>query len=292
MKFSILIVPGGGSKPVEVRFSLAVWFILGAMLFCAFNFAVLGWNILTIGQKGELAYLKARNEELENALNSVSVRADSLAKSFEQLRERTLALMDLAQVEPPSGLYGVGGTRLSRPVVSMSSPRSLNFYIDSLLVFVREESKAFFKAESVYKAQLNVLRHTPSILPMSGVIFSGFGPRLDPITGQWRIHEGLDICAPIGTPVRATADGRVKFTGNYYGFGRVVIIDHIWFETRYAHLDKILVQEGQKVSRGDIIGSCGRSGRTTGVHLHYEVRVAGKPVDPRNYILPSLVCVD
>lgn len=292
MKFSILIIPAGGSKPAEVKFSLAVWFVLGVMLFCAFNLAVLGWNILTIGQKGELAYLRARNEELENALKSVSVRADSLAKSFEQLREHTLALMDLAQVEPPSGLYGVGGTQLSSPVVSMNSPRSLNFYIDSLLVFVREESKAFFRAESVYKAQLNVLRHTPSILPMSGVIFSGFGPRLDPITGQWRIHEGLDICAPIGTPVRATADGRVKFAGNYYGFGKMVIVDHIWFETRYAHLDKVLVQEGQKVSRGDIIGSCGRSGRTTGVHLHYEVRVAGKPVDPRNYILPSLVCVD
>lgn len=291
MKFSILIIPDDGSKAGEVRFRVAKWLLLGIMLFCAVNFAVLGWNILSLEQKGELAYLRARKSELEAQLDVVSIRADSLAKSFEEIRQYTLALMDLAQTAPPSGVYGVGGTQLSSPIATNSS-RSLNFFIDSLLVFIREEGKALRSAESRYREQLKVLRHTPSVLPMNGHIFSGFGPRLDPITGQWRMHEGIDICAPLGTPVRATADGIVKFAGNYHGFGKVVIIDHIWFETRYAHLDKILVQPAQKVTRGDVIGLCGRSGRTTGVHLHYEVRVAGKPVDPKNYILPSLVCVD
>jgi murein DD-endopeptidase MepM/ murein hydrolase activator NlpD len=112
------------------------------------------------------------------------------------------------------------------------------------------------------------------------VITSPFGvPR-----GRSR-HVGLDLSAPKGTKVRTTADGRVRFAGRWGAFGRIVVIEHgEGFETRYAHLRKIKAKKGDKVGRGDVIGTVGKSGNASGFHLHYEVRRNGVPVDPRSYL--------
>ena len=114
---------------------------------------------------------------------------------------------------------------------------------------------------------------------------SGYGFRRDPKTGGRRMHNGTDFAAPLGTDLFATADGVVTFAGWQSGYGRFIKIQHAFgIETRYAHLSKIRVKVGQKVSRGDHIGDMGSSGRSTGVHLHYEIRVGGKAVNPMIYI--------
>jgi len=114
----------------------------------------------------------------------------------------------------------------------------------------------------------------------SAVVTSEFGaPR-----GKSR-HEGIDLSAPAGTSVTATADGVVAFADRSGDFGRLVIIDHgFGWQTRYAHLKRIKVKEGKKVARGDVIGTIGKSGNATGSHLHYEVRRDGRAVDPRPYL--------
>jgi murein DD-endopeptidase MepM/ murein hydrolase activator NlpD len=108
---------------------------------------------------------------------------------------------------------------------------------------------------------------------------SGFGPR-------WgRMHNGTDFAAPVGTPIYAPADGVVTFAGWSSGYGRLVKIKHDFgIETRYAHQSRIRVKVGQRVSRGDRIGDIGNSGRSTGPHLHYEIRVGGRPINPMIYI--------
>lgn len=114
---------------------------------------------------------------------------------------------------------------------------------------------------------------------------SGFGYRRDPKGAGRRMHAGLDMAAPMGTPIYATADGVVESAGTERGYGRVVRIRHEFgFETVYAHQTKLLVAKGQKVSRGDLIGAMGSTGRSTGVHLHYEVRLEGRPVNPMTYL--------
>lgn len=114
---------------------------------------------------------------------------------------------------------------------------------------------------------------------------SAFGMRRDPKTGGRRMHEGIDFAGPVGTPLHATADGVVTFAGWQSGYGRLVKIKHEFgIETRFAHLSKINVNVGQRVSRGDRIGDMGASGRVTGPHLHYEVRVDGQAVNPMIYI--------
>ena len=114
---------------------------------------------------------------------------------------------------------------------------------------------------------------------------SGYGYRRDPKTGGRRMHSGVDFAGPVGTPLYATADGVVTHAGRLSGYGRLVKIKHEFgIETRYAHMSKIRVKVGQRVSRGERIGDMGASGRVTGPHLHYEVRVGGKAVNPMIYI--------
>lgn len=114
---------------------------------------------------------------------------------------------------------------------------------------------------------------------------SGFGYRTDPKTGGRRLHAGIDLAAPRGTPIYATADGVVVQAGWQGGYGRMVTIRHSFgLETRYAHLHQIRVRQGQRVSRGDRIGDMGTTGRSTGVHLHYEVLSGGRPVNPMTFI--------
>ncbi|MSU89073.1 peptidoglycan DD-metalloendopeptidase family protein [Rhodobacteraceae bacterium 2CG4] len=114
---------------------------------------------------------------------------------------------------------------------------------------------------------------------------SGFGPRNDPKNGSRRAHNGIDLAGPRGTRIEATADGVVTYAGWSSGFGKLVKIQHAFgFETYYAHQDKIRVKVGDRIARGDHIGDMGNTGRSTGVHLHYEVRLGGSPVNPLTYI--------
>lgn len=138
-------------------------------------------------------------------------------------------------------------------------------------------------------AKQDLLEATPSIRPARGWYSSRFGYRIDPVNGRPAMHAGLDIAAPYGRDVYATAKGRVKYVGNHPGYGFVVVLDHGYgVETRYAHNSKVYVTAGQRVSRRETIAAIGNTGRSTGPHLHYEVRVNGIAVDPMNYILDDL----
>jgi murein DD-endopeptidase MepM/ murein hydrolase activator NlpD len=132
------------------------------------------------------------------------------------------------------------------------------------------------------------LAATPTRRPAVGYFTSGFGVRRSPYGGREKMHEGLDIANYPGTAIRATADGTVVFAGAKAGYGQTVILDHGYgLETWYAHNRQLLTRVGQKVQRGDSIAQLGNSGRSTGPHLHYEVRINGTPVDPLSYILEN-----
>jgi murein DD-endopeptidase MepM/ murein hydrolase activator NlpD len=127
---------------------------------------------------------------------------------------------------------------------------------------------------------------TPSIWPVRGWVTSGFGKRISPFTGQVGLHDGLDIGAPANTPVQAPAAGRVVTTGSDPRMGNLVSLDHgFGMETQYGHLAKILVKNGQKVKRGDVIGLVGNTGLSTGPHLHYMIKSNNRAIDPQRYIL-------
>lgn len=139
--------------------------------------------------------------------------------------------------------------------------------------------------ESLSERQ-SLLNATPNIKPAKGWLTSRFGYRLNPFTGKSAMHAGLDVAAAPGSPVYAPADGVVSFASYDESYGKLVSIDHGYgVTTRFGHNSQVYVHVGQRVSKWDVIAAVGNTGRSTGPHLHYEVRINGTPVDPANFIL-------
>lgn len=169
---------------------------------------------------------------------------------------------------------------------------STKFFSD-LEVRIMQSSKASQKVEinmtklwDNLSERRDLLDHTPSIYPAYGWVSSHFGYRNDPFTGKVTLHKGLDVAGPIGTAVFSPAAGVVSYVGYEPGYGKIVSIDHgFGVVTRFAHNSKIFVKVGQSVARRDKISAIGNTGRSSGPHVHYEVRVNGIPVDPKNYVL-------
>jgi murein DD-endopeptidase MepM/ murein hydrolase activator NlpD len=149
-----------------------------------------------------------------------------------------------------------------------------------------------YEGTLVHSAELQTLfaalRHVPLTTPVHGGQFeitSGFGPRIDPFTGHFAFHPGVDFAGPWGSTVAATAAGTVVFAGPHVGYGNLVEVDHgLGFHTRYGHLASVLVRVGTRVSAGTPVGRLGSTGRSTGPHVHYEIWLASKLRDPARYI--------
>ncbi len=166
--------------------------------------------------------------------------------------------------------------------------------LSQMLRQARIQRESYDEILGVLAEKQRVWDHTPSVRPVQhGFISSRFGRRMDPFTGQAAMHRGVDIAARRGSPVRATADGRVTRAGRWGAYGLMVEVDHgDGLVSRYAHCSKLLVKKGQKVSRGDHIARVGSTGKATASHVHYEVIKSGLHQDPMKYVLPTDVVVD
>ena len=165
--------------------------------------------------------------------------------------------------------------------------------MDQLEAQLYQQSKSYDEVVKAAKNQSQRMACIPAIQPVLNEdlkrMASGYGWRVDPVYHVRRFHSGMDFTAPTGTEVMATGNGVVDFVGWKQGYGNTIIINHgFGYETLYAHLSKQLCRAGQKVSRGDIIAEVGSTGKSTGAHLHYEVRVQGSPQDPSNYYFYDL----
>ncbi len=136
------------------------------------------------------------------------------------------------------------------------------------------------------------MAQAPTLWPVEGFVTGSFGERIDPFNGEGAFHSGIDISSTYGHPVVAPADGVVTFADNMSGYGRMIVIEHgQGISTRYGHLSGFAVAAGQTVHRGDILGYVGLSGRSTGPHLHYEVRIHDTPVNPHKYLRTTFASV-
>lgn len=215
-------------------------------------------------QRSEIVRLNSEAEKLKKKVEDV----EKLTKQVQILTEKTFET-SLSYRRDASKYASRGGASLDEVYKKFNS---LEKDIDNQkeqLVQVRSH------LEILYERKLSV----PAGYPVSGYISSGFGWR------RGSFHSGVDICVNRGNPVMATANGTVSYAGWKGGYGLTVIIRHNFgFSTLYAHLSKVSVNAGKRVARGDVIGYSGMTGYATGPHLHYEVMVNDKPVDPRNYL--------
>lgn len=237
-------------------------------------------------------YLKVRQQlievraELDERNRTYGERIEKLSKELAELKEFQRRLRIMANLEPMGQeIFAVGGAEEKGPFGQIKEDLDKEV-LDELLSEAEAQKMGFRELYSVLKRKRHQLSCTPSIWPTKGWVSSGYGYRIDPFTGLRQFHHGIDISNRIGTPIIAPADGIVARIWRDRRLGLSMKISHGYgITTIYGHLQKVLVKVGQRVKRGQRIALMGNTGRSTGPHLHYEVRVNGKSVDPRRYIL-------
>jgi murein DD-endopeptidase MepM/ murein hydrolase activator NlpD len=236
-------------------------------------------------------------EFLQQNLNAMAVKLGEMQAQLMRLDAVGERLATLAGVRPQdfrfSETLGMGGPQASSIAPYDLSLAEFNQRLAALSQNVENRSDMLGVLEAQLFLQTVNKKLLPTMLPVNAHFnASGFGMRIDPITGQQAMHEGIDFIADTGTPVVAAAGGMVQFAGYHPQYGHVIDIDHgNDLITRYAHLSRMLVEEGAIVNRGRKIGETGSSGRSTGPHLHFEVRFKGAPQNPARFLLSNAQAV-
>lgn len=307
--FTFMVVPnssGANVKSINIPFSLA----LVVFLIISFNIYIFVGYTTQIGTifnlKNNLSEVKKKNQKLLTEQKEVK---PTLRKSYKIVDELNQIKKDRTRINTIwRAIQQKGGrpvTQASRGVTFRFSPYDipdissrqmktetvmtsldkLKYNLNQLNAYIEEEKQEQQKLLTELIAFERLLDHTPSKWPVASSVASWFGWRVHPVFKQAKHHEGIDLVAGYGTQVRAAADGTVVFSGWEGGYGYLVKINHGYgYETRYGHNSKNLVSVGQTVKKGQVICLSGSSGVATGPHLHYEVRINGKPVNPAPFL--------
>ena len=237
--------------------------------------------------------LRAENDELRRTMVQVKDRLSHIAAAVERVEryDQKLRAAVTGRSDPERGL-AMGPVAVPEEALRGPAPASqenlaaLPGRLGSLMGEAERQEQSLRELQEYFDDRHSLLASTPSLLPTRGWLTSEFGVRLDPVSAERRMHEGMDVATPHGQAVLAPSDGTVVFKGWEGGYGNVLVIDHGYgVKTRYGHLSQITVALGERVKRGARIAAVGNTGKSTGPHLHYEVRVNGVPENPRKFIL-------
>lgn len=243
------------------------------------------WQGVLLRKNIELA---SREHRLQEAFARLSREVDEAKDRLARTEHEIERMREMAREQnvPVPGPQALGGPAPSgRPSPSLGEAQGMAAEVKELSSASRQLLEETERLASTLEPHLQSLARTPSVWPAKGFIISPFGARQDPFDGEPAFHEGVDISAPFGSPVCATAEGLVVFTGYRRGYGNVVEVSHGGgLTTLYAHLSKIFVQPGQNVKRWQKIGAVGSSGRSTGPHVHYEVRKDDRALNPKRFL--------
>jgi murein DD-endopeptidase MepM/ murein hydrolase activator NlpD len=282
---TIIFVPHARAKfrklKISHRFLFSMISLVTSSLCLSTFFSVQYFTSLS--QTHELSKLKSENSQLQHANEQFSKSVESLRTQLHTVEDKTRKLAIIAGISTldESNQGGVGGLRSDE-----QNNMPYRDDVDKMSFRSHRLEKDLSVLEQRFAEQSQLLSSTPSIAPVRGILTDGFGGRSDPFTGEAGTHNAVDISSAVGQAVRAPADGIVVKSEWANGYGNVIYISHGYgYSTRYGHLSAYNVKPGQHVRRGDIIGYVGSTGRSTGPHLHYEVRLNNNPVNPLAYIL-------
>ncbi|MGQ9618553.1 MAG: M23 family metallopeptidase [Candidatus Aminicenantia bacterium] len=290
--YTFMIIPSSKLKARKIILSnntMRFLLIISSILLIAFTFILVDW-LRTSYAKIEVKRLKAENTKQKYRIKSLENLTAELQERINSFKSYAEKLNVFAGLQSPYALKEVGsggvnsndvGTLLTSSIQkkSLEKPDVLKKAANEIEQNLKTLYQ-FFQDQSLRLASL------PSIWPTRGYLSGFFGNRRDPFTGKVDFHPGLDIATQLGNKVHSSANGIVIVAEYRKGYGNIVIIDHgFGFSTLYAHLSKIVVKEGQKVKRWDVIGYVGTTGKSTGPHLHYEVRRYNQPLNPLDFIL-------
>lgn len=295
-KFSLILIPHCAREfkclTVSGR-ALKTLVALSIFCFVAIGGFLVDYFTMSITRAKYHRLLKENAEQKKQLLEydeTVSKLKDRL-QSFKAYTEKLNVMAGLRSSEVLKE-FGIGGGDTEglegeEPAGGPQLTQSLNLQdVKNLTAKAEDIGKNLDILANFFEVQMAKLASTPTIWPTMGWVSSAFARRLDPFTAKQTFHYGIDIATNFGNPVVATADGMILKLGSDNMSGRYIVINHGGgLTTHYLHLSKFLVKAGQKVKRGDVIGLVGKSGKALGPHLHYEVRLNNRPVNPYRYIL-------
>jgi murein DD-endopeptidase MepM/ murein hydrolase activator NlpD len=259
---TIMLIPHSSTKPLNLKIPSIGIFV-----------SILLWILGTI-YIFSIAVNAFEYQSMKNKLNYYS-------KQFSELR---LTMWSLKKAEKEfRKLFSLDSKE--KVLENIDNPGSGSIDMENLKNEIAKSMERISEIKNYLRLQKNIYLATPTGLPVRGAITSNYGKRDNPITGEEEFHSGIDIATSPGTPVSATADGIVSFSGWNGGSGNLVVLEHgFGFSTFYAHNKMNNVKVGQKVRRGDVIGYIGSTGNATGPHVHYEIWKNGSSVNPKKYI--------
>lgn len=301
--FHFVIFPGSASRPRRFsvkRRTLGILLVVCALT-AVLEVAFLVQYVSQSGEIWELQNLRSEATQHRQQVTSISTATEDLRRQLSNMREVNIRLRVMLGIDPPkptSSPFGLGGKEESSLMLSpgggLGGERvTLSEVANQLqqkLVWLRDEAghqeRYLVELTGIVGDRQAQWAATPSIWPTRGWVSSGFGRRVSPFTGMDTLHGGIDISAPMHTPVLSVAAGTVVTAGPEKSLGNAIVVSHGYgYKTTYGHLSKVKVRAGQLIKRGEIIGEVGNTGLSTGPHLHYEVESNGSLVDPLKFII-------
>lgn len=286
-RFTILVIPEGSHqvRRFAVRRSVVKGIIAASAILAIGFVGLVADYILTNLDRSEFERLQVENLEQREELHRLVVKLEDLRQEMVVLAQNDAKVRVMAKLSAPKGdsIVGIGGPEPKDDVNREFNEIQLRIDEVRRQIDLRRESQE--EIQGILNDQRSLLAAKPSGWPVKGWLTSKFGMRRDPFDGRRKMHEGLDIAARTGTAVTATADGIVSSVRTEAGYGKVIVVDHGYgYRTIYGHNSRTYAKVGQRVRRGDRIAAVGNTGRSTGSHVHYEIRLNGLPVNPKKYI--------
>jgi murein DD-endopeptidase MepM/ murein hydrolase activator NlpD len=285
-RFTVLIIPEGSHRVrrFAVKLSALKWSVAVAACGVLLLFGLTAFALRANIDRNEYQRLREEASLHQQEMGQLAAKLETLRKEVVVMAQNDARVRVMSKLAKPGDpLGGVGGPAVGEePADSLAT---LQHQIDKLHREVDLQRVSQEELQGFLNDQRSLSGALPAGWPVKGWLTSTFGVRRDPFDGQRRMHEGLDIATRTGTPVVATAAGIVREVGTEPGYGKLVAIDHGYgYSTLYAHNSRILVKVGQRVKRGDKLAAAGNTGRSSGPHVHYEVRLNGVPVNPNKYL--------
>ena len=296
--FTLIVVP---DRQAEVkRFHLRkIWIlraIAGVGLMMLSGLVMVGHYVSVVSEARENPTLRDENLKLKSELAVIREQLQHVGQTLDRVERFDQKLRAITLLSDPQRNLAMGPTE-QQPLAAAGEnqfvrskdsegAQVISGKLEKLSAEATRQEQSLQELQAYFQDQKSLLASVPSVWPTRGWVTSDFGSRLDPYTSERVMHAGLDIAGPHGKEIVAPSDGTVVFAGLEGGYGNVLVIDHGYgIKTRYGHLSFIKVKSGEHVKRGDIVAALGNTGRSTGPHLHYEVRVNGIAQNPRKFIL-------
>ena len=295
--YTFIILPEASARLHKLRLPVLVLHLLVVIgIISLFVIVGLGFSYAKMAFKvADYNKLQAENIDLKVQKRNLEVSTVKLGTKLTALQTLSEKLTNLIESDswnkqrlPKLSVAAVGGSTVDYRTSDLIRSSDPNVDVEFLKGRTTELENQLKLLEQVAVRRASILRFTPTIWPVRGMITSHYGNRLDPFNGDSEMHFGLDIAALYGSLVHAPADGIVIYAQRKSAYGNLIILDHgNGLTTRYGHLSRFNVQVGQTIRRNDMIGFVGTSGRSTAPHLHYEVRMNDRPINPRTYLPKS-----